>query len=199
MSNSKQDETKKQNIEEKNTENMQENKNAKKSSEESENLKKFKEEIEKYKKQAEENLNGWKRAKADFVNYKKDQENRMGEFIKYANEDIITGLLPIIDGFHLATEHLPEDLKNSDWAKGIMCVKGQLESFLKEIGVEEIKSIGEKFNPSLFESVGEEESEKEEGIVIVEIQKGYKMFGKVIRAGKVKISKKVNIKQESDK
>lgn len=150
-------------------------------------------ELEKYKALAEENLNGWKRAKADFINYKKDQENRMGEFIKYANEDIITGLLPIVDGFRLAMKHLPEDLKNSDWVKGVMCVKGQLESFLKEIGVEEIKSIGEKFDPNLFESVGEEESGVEEGIVVCEIQKGYKMFGKVIRVSKVKISKKVNI------
>lgn len=162
-------------------------------------LKECLEKLEKYKKQAEENLNGWKRAKADFINYKKDQERWMEEFRKYANEDIITRLLQIIDGFHLAIEHLPEDLKNSDWAKGIICIKGQLESFLKEVGVEEIKSIGEKFNPSLFESVGEEESDKEEGIVVAEVQKGYKMFGKVIRASKVKISKKVNIKQESNK
>lgn len=165
-------------------------KESEKDQKESENLKKFKEEIEKYKKQAEENLNGWKRAKADFINYKKDRERWMEEFRKYANEDIITRLPRIVDGFHLAIEHLPEDLKNSDWAKGILCIKGQLESFLKEIGVEEIKSIGEKFDPSLFESVGEEESGGEEGVVVCEIQKGYKMFGKVIRAGKVRVAKK---------
>ncbi len=194
MSTSKQDESEKQNIEEKEKEDKQSQELEDKENKKEKDLKECSEEIEKYKKQAEENLNGWKRAKADFINYKKDQEKWMEEFRKYANEDIITRLLPIIDGFHLATEHLPEDLKNSDWAKGVMCVKGQLESFLKEVGVEEIKSIGEKFDPNLFESVGEEESDKEEGVVISEVQKGYRMFGKVIRAGKVKVAKKIEKK-----
>lgn len=146
-------------------------------------------ELEKYKKQAEENLAGWQRAKADFLNYKKDQEKFLGEFRKYANEDMIIKLLPTIDSFNLAAEHLPEDLKNNDWAKGIMCIKSQFDNFLKDAGVEQIKSIGEKFDPSSFESIGEEESDKEEGIIITEIQKGYRMFGKVIRAGKVKVAK----------
>ncbi len=148
-----------------------------------------KNELENCKKQVEENLAGWQRAKADFLNYKKDQEKFLGEFRKYANEDVIIKLLPTIDSFNLAIEHLPEDLKNNDWAKGIMCIKSQFDNFLKDAGAEEIKSIGEKFDPSLFESVGEEESE-EEGIIIAEVQKGYKMFGKVIRAGKVKVGKK---------
>ncbi len=147
-------------------------------------------ELEKCKKQAEENLAGWRRAKADFLNYKKDQEKFLGEFRKYANEDVIIKLLPTIDSFNLAIEHLPEDLKNNDWAKGIMCIKSQFDNFLKDAGVEEIKSIDEKFDPSSFESVGEEESDKEEGTIIAEVQKGYKMFGKVIRAGKVKVAKK---------
>ncbi len=147
-------------------------------------------ELEKRKKQAEENLAGWQRAKADFLNYKKDQEKFLGEFRKYANEDVIIKLLPTIDSFNLAAEHLPEDLKNTDWAKGIMCIKSQFDNFLKDTGVEEIKSVGEKFDPSSFESVSEEESDKEEGIIIAEVQKGYKMFGKVIRAGKVKVGKK---------
>ena len=114
MSTSKQDETENQKTEEK-EENKQDQK-------EDKNLKKLKEEIEKYKKQAEENLNGWKRAKADFINYKKDQGRTIEEFRKYVNEDIIVRLLPTVDGFQLATEHLPEDLKDSDWAKGIACI-----------------------------------------------------------------------------
>ena len=147
-----------------------------------------KQEPENYKKQSEENLAGWQRAKADFLNYKKDQEKYLEEFRKYASEDVIVKLLPTIDNFELATKHLPKELENSDWAKGIICIKSQFDNFLKEVGVEEIKSVGEKFNPSLFESVGEEESDQEEGIIIAEIQKGYKMFGKVVRVGKVKVS-----------
>lgn len=164
--------------------------NSKEEKTEINNITREESELEEYKKQAEENLAGWQRAKADFLNYKKDQEKFLGEFRKYASEDLIIKLLPTIDSFNLAAEHLPPDLKNNDWAKGIICIKSQFDNFLKDAGVEEIKSIGEKFDPNLFESVGEEESDKEEGIIISEIQKGYKMFGKVIRAGKVKAAKK---------
>ncbi|MBW6440459.1 nucleotide exchange factor GrpE [Patescibacteria group bacterium] len=151
--------------------------------------KKVNKEVEEYKKKAEDNLICWQRTQADFLNYKKDQEKYLGEFRKYANEDIILSLLPTIDSFVLATNYLPDDLKDSDWVKGILCIKGQFDGFLKEVGVEEIKSMGEKFDPNLFESVGEEESDEEEGTVVVEIQKGYKMAEKVIRPAKVKIAK----------
>jgi molecular chaperone GrpE len=166
--------------------------NPKKSKKPHPQKKDLKQEIEKYKKQSEENLAGWQRAKADFVNYKKDQEKYLEDFRKYANEDVIIKLLPTIDSFQMAIDHLPEDLKNSDWAKGIICIKSQFDNFLKEVGVEEIKSVGEKFDPSLFESVGEEESDQEEGIIISEVQKGYRIRGKIIRAGKVKVAKKDN-------
>ena len=153
-------------------------------------LKDLKQELEDYKKQSEENLAGWQRTKADFLNYKKDQEKYLDEFRKYASEDVIMKLLPTTDNFELATKHLPKELENSDWVKGIVCIKNQFDNFLKEAGVEEIKAIGEKFDPNLFESVGEEKSDQEEGIIISEIQKGYKMFGKVVRVGKVKVAGK---------
>ena len=149
-----------------------------------------KQELSEYKKQVEENLKGWQRAKADFVNYKKDQEKYLEEFRKYASEDMIVKLLPTIDNFELATKHMPKELEKSDWVTGIICIKSQLENILKEIGLEEIKSVGEKFDPSLFESVGEKESDKEEGTVITEVQKGYRMHGKVVRVGKVVVTGK---------
>lgn len=166
------------------------NKDGRKSEGTEMNINPKEDESEKCKKQAEENLAGWQRTKADFLNYKKDQEKFLGKFRKYVNEDMIIKLLPTIDSFNLATEHLPENLKDNDWAKGIMCIKSQFDNFLKDAGVEEIKSVGEKFDPSSFESVSEEESAKEEGTIIAEVQKGYKMFGKVIRAGKVRVVKK---------
>ncbi|MFA6897279.1 MAG: nucleotide exchange factor GrpE [Patescibacteria group bacterium] len=145
--------------------------------------------IQSAEKAAEENLAGWQRAKADFVNYKKDQEKMFSDFRRYANEDMIIALLPTVDSFALATKHLPEELKDSDWAKGVICIKGMFENFLKETGVSEIKTLGEKFDPNIFEAVGEEESESESGTVIEEVQRGYKMGDKVIRAAKVKVAK----------
>ena len=150
----------------------------------------LKQELESYKKQAEENLIGWQRAKADFLNYKKDQEKYVSEFRKYASEDVLISILPTIDNFELAIKHMPKELEESDWTAGIICIKSQLENILKEIGLEEIKAVGEKFDPSLFESVGEKESDQKEGIIIAEVQKGYRMSGKVVRVGKVVVAGK---------
>lgn len=146
--------------------------------------------LEKYKEQAEEYLVGWKRAKADLINYKKRQEEVAQEFIKFTNQDLILELLPLLDNFRLAAQHLPKELKNSEWVKGIFQIKNQLENLLKTRGVEEIKSVGEKFNPELHESVEEiKSSDKKTGMIIEEVQRGYKLNGKVIRAARVKISK----------
>lgn len=146
--------------------------------------------FKKCQKQAEEYLNGWKRAKADLINYKKRQEEIAGEFIKFANEDLIFEFLPILDNFTLAAQHLPKELKNSEWVKGIFQIKNQLENLLTARGVEEIKSAGEKFNPEFHEAIEEiKSSDKKTGMIVEEIQKGYKLNGKVIRAAKVKVAK----------
>lgn len=149
----------------------------------------IKEKIANLEKEVQDNLAGWQRTKADFLNYKRDQEKVFADFKSFANEDIVLKLLPTVDSFELATKHLPEELKSSDWAKGIMCIKGLFENFLKEVGVNEIRALGEKFDPNLFEAVAEEESEEDEGVVIEEIQKGYRLGERLIRPGKVKISK----------
>lgn len=141
-------------------------------------------------KAAEENLAGWQRTKADFLNYKKSQDKVMEDFRRYANEDMLLSLLPTIDSFDLAVKHLPDDLTESDWVKGIICIKGMFESFLRDAGVSEIEAAGEKFDPNLFEAVGEVESDLPEDTVVEEVQKGYKMGEKIIRPAKVKISRK---------
>ena len=154
------------------------------------NKEKLLSDFEKCKKQAEEYLAGWKRAKADLINYKKRQEEVVQEFIKFASQDLILELLPMLDNFRLAAQHLPKELENSEWVKGVFQIKNQLENLLKTRGIEEIKSVGEKFNPELHESVEEvESSDKKEGMIVEEVQKGYKLNGKVIRAARVKVVK----------
>jgi len=74
---------------------------------------------------------------------------------------------------------------------GIKNIKSQLDSLLKNAGVEEISSVGVKFNPSLHEAVAHEElPEREDDEIIDELQKGYKLHDKVIRAAKVKVAVK---------
>jgi molecular chaperone GrpE len=146
--------------------------------------------LEECKKLKDEYLNGWKRERADFLNYKKEEMERIRELMKYANEELILKMLPILDNFEVASKNISEKLKNDDNIKGFLQIRQQIKDFLKMQGVEEIKTIGEKFNPNFMEITEEIEiKDKEPGIVVEEIQKGYTSHGKVIRPAKVKVSK----------
>ncbi|MFH1180907.1 MAG: nucleotide exchange factor GrpE, partial [bacterium] len=124
-----------------------------------------------------EYLAGWQRERADFLNYKKEEMERMGEFLKYAGEEMVLKLLPILDSFQLAEKKLPDNLKNDENVKGLLMIKGQIEDFLKSQGVEEIKTTGEKFDLNFMEEVEKEEQE----------QKGYKINNKILRVAKIKL------------
>lgn len=125
------------------------------------------------KKQAEEYLNNWKRERADFVNYKKDEGKRMEEFVKFANESLILEFLDTIDNLCLAAK----DLKNP----GLDQVIKKFEDLLKKYGVEKIK-VGDKFDPMYHEVV-----EGTEGERVEEIRAGYMMYGRVIRPARIKL------------
>lgn len=130
-------------------------------------------------KKATEYLAGWQRERADFLNYKKEEMERMGELLKYFGEGMVLKLLPILDNFEIAEKTLPEELKNNDNIKGLLQIKNQILEFLKSQGVEEIKSAGEQFDPSLMEAVEKKEGE----------QKGYKINNKILRVARVKAMK----------
>ena len=150
-----------------------------------EKIEKFQEKLKKCQELKEEYLNGWQRAKADLINARKDDERRNQDFAKFANFMLISDVLPILDSFNLALENE----KDSQFSKGVFLIKMQLEDTLGKYGLSPIKSVGEKTNLQLHEIVGEVESEKEEGIIIEELQKGYLLNGRVIRPARVKISR----------
>ena len=153
-------------------------------------LEDLKKKLEECQKQSKEYLAGWQRARADFLNYKKAEIGRTKEIIEFANSNLILEILPILDNFDLIEKELPTDLNNNEYIKGIFQVKTQLEDFLKNQGIEQINCLDNKFDPNFQEAVEEVETKnKEPGIVIEEIQKGYLMNGKVLRPAKVKISK----------
>jgi len=124
----------------------------------------------------EEYLNGWKRERADFLNYKKEEMERISCLVKYANEEIILKLLPVLDNLYLAQSHIKDD--------GITQIIKQFEDILAKEGIEPIEVMGKPFNPATMEAV-----EGDGGTVTEEVQKGYTLNGKLIRVAKVKIAK----------
>ena len=158
----------------------------------SENLKK---KLQDSQKKQEEYLAGWQRSRADFLNYKKEEMERIGEILKYGIEELILKILPILDNFYLVEEKLPEDMKADENVKGILQIKNQILDFLKTHGVEEMKTVGQQFDPNFHEAVemtepaSAEASAGKSGIVLEETQKGYIVNGRVLRPAKVKVNK----------
>lgn len=145
--------------------------------------------LEECKKQRDEYLAGWQRARADLLNYKKEEMERFEQVLKFAGEEFVLKVLPILDNFNLIEKKLPEDLKEEENIKGVLQLKKQIEDFLKSQGVEEIK-CGEKFDPNFQEAVETiEKEDRESGTILEEIQKGYTINGRILRPAKVKVIK----------
>ena len=144
-------------------------------------------ELAKCKKERDEYLDGWQRAKAEFINYKKDEIKRFETLAKFANESIIRDLINILDSFDLA---IPALERESKVEKGVYLIRAQLEDALKNYGLERvIVSVGSPFDPAMQEAVAVVESDKPSGTVVEEIERGYMLNGKLIRPARVKVSK----------
>ena len=130
------------------------------------------------KNQAEEYLNNWKRERADFINYRKDEAKRMQEFMKFGNEGLIMDIVSIVDDLEIAEKHQSEK-------DGLKQILNKFSELLKKYGVEKIKVVDQEFNPFYHESVESEPG----GDKLEEVRSGYTMAGKVIRPARVKIIK----------
>lgn len=137
----------------------------------------------------EEYMNGWKRAKADYLNLKRESEKKEQELVQFANAGLILQLLPVYDNFKLAWKHIPNEQVKVEWVIGIEHIKKQFGDILKNLGIEEIKTVGESFNPELHEAVAKE---KKDGftadVVFEEVKSGYTLYGKVLEPAKVKVA-----------
>jgi len=157
--------------------------------EEKNELTKLKEEKNKY-------LYDWQKARAELINYKKDEESRLRGVIKFANERLIKELIAVLDSFDLAIQ----SLENSDdkaakekYLKGIYLIKNQLEDLMKKEGLEEIKVEKGKIPDLTYEEIISEieTSEFPPGRVVEIFQKGYFFNGKIIRPVRVAVAKQI--------
>jgi len=126
------------------------------------------------------------RVQADFENYRKRVEKEKEQFAATASSLIIKQLLPVVDNFEAA---LKNKSSNAEFAKGIEMIYAQLFSVLESAGLKPIEAEGNQFDPYLHEALMQEESDKGDGIVIEEFQKGYMIGDTVVRHSKVKVSK----------
>lgn len=128
---------------------------------------------------AERYLANWRRAEADFENYKKRIDQERSETARFASTALILNVLPVLDDLDRAFKSIPEKLAHLTWTDGIRLIQRKLQATLEAQGVTEIKALGETFDPSVHEAVGH--TEGEDGKIVEEAQRGYKLHGRVIR------------------
>jgi len=153
-------------------------------------IKKLKKELKQCKEECQEYLRGWQRAKADFINARKDEEKSREGFVRFAEEKLLKELLSIVDSFEMAFENkeLWERVDGS-WRDGIKGIYADTIKILESHNVSKMESKEKEFNPAeheAVESIQVEDPEKDNK-VLQEVLKGYKIFDKVLRPAKVKI------------
>jgi molecular chaperone GrpE len=138
-------------------------------------------------KKAEEYLANWQRTQADFINYKRRNEQERQEFNKYANSTLYCSILPVLDDLERALNAVPEEFSKNDWVEGVRLVERKFKTILEGQGVKPICALGMDFDPTFHEALRQEKGK--EGMVISEIQKGYTLHDKLLRPSRVIVGK----------
>jgi molecular chaperone GrpE len=153
-------------------------------------LKKFRADLKQAKKEKEEYLTGWQKERAEFINYKKQEDERRAIFSEAMRERILTRFLSVIDSFNMAFANKEAWEKVDDsWRKGVEYIYTQMNTIFEEYGVKAIGEVGDTFDPNIYQSIDVVETDKKEmdHKVAVVIQKGYKLGDRVMRAARVNV------------
>jgi len=153
-------------------------------------LKKIRADLKVCKKEKEEYLTGWQKERADFANFKRQEEDRKAIFSEAMRERILTRFLTVIDSFNMAFANKENWEKvDENWRKGVEYIYTQMNNIFEEYGVKPIGEVGESFDPSMHESIEMIPTDKKEDDHKVSevVQKGYKLGERVIRPARVNI------------
>lgn len=138
---------------------------------------------------ADEYLEGWQRARAEFANYKKRVERDRLATYQNASGSIVLKILPVLDDLERALKNRPQDGTGAAWADGIELVYRKFCSAIEAEGVTPMDVVGEEFDPNLHEAVVSTPSDDHEsGVIIEELQRGYKIGDRVLRPAMVRVA-----------
>ncbi len=153
-------------------------------------LKKLRADLKQAKKEKEEYLTGWQKERAEFMNYKKQEEDRKSMMSESLRERILTRFLTVSDSFNMAFANKTAWEKvDAGWRTGVEYIYSQMQNVFEEYGVKSFGEIGDTFDPNLHEPVEMMDTDKkeEDHKVAQVIQKGYKLGERVIRPARVNL------------
>lgn len=152
-------------------------------------IKKLKTRLKECEKQKNEYLTGWQRAKADFINSRKDEEKLRERLASFQREHFLREFLSAADAFEIAFQDEGWEAVDEKWKKGVEAIFANFQKILVSYNVKPFESVGEKFEPEkhdALEAVEVAEAEKDQ-IILKELQKGYNIDDRVLRPAKVKV------------
>lgn len=127
------------------------------------------------------------RERADSMNLRRRVDEERAQLANFYKAMVVRELLPAIDNLERALMHIPKDLKDHSYAKGVQGVVKQFEHVFRQLGVERIKTTGEVFDPRFHEAVHMENGSGTVEVVCEELQPGYILGGEVLRHAKVNV------------
>lgn len=125
------------------------------------------------------------RAQADLQNAKARVEREAEELRKFASESLVRKILPTLDNFQRAFQHVPAELEDNEWVKGVSAIEGELMRQMQEVGLKRMQSLNQPVDANRHETlmVGPGPIDT----VIEVLEEGYELNGKVLRPAKVKV------------
>lgn len=131
------------------------------------------------------------RAQAELINYRKRKDEETDRKLKYANEDLILEILPVLDNFERAIKMDDDNLEDevSQFLSGMKMVQKGLINALEKFGVKEVEALDKPFDANIHQAVmTESDPNKEKDIIIEVYQKGYMLKDKLLRPAMVKVN-----------
>ena len=154
-------------------------------------------ELEELRKKAEERddfQDKWLKVHAEYENTRKRMEREKANHMKFANEDLILQLFPIVDNFDMALTAMEKAKDKAAVMDGIKLVQKEFHRIIEENGIEKIKTVGEQFDPNFHEAVGViETDEHPDDTVLEEVRAGYTLNKRLLRPAQVRVAKNVGV------
>lgn len=156
----------------------------------SDTVKKLKADLKVALEERQKYLDNWQRDKAEFLNARKRDKESQDQMIKFANENLVAELLPVLESFEMAFANKEAWEKvDTNWRMGVEYIANQLKTVLENTGLKEVNPAGQRFDPMRDEAVGHDPVEKEalDHTITAVVQKGYEFNGRQLKAPKVRV------------
>jgi molecular chaperone GrpE len=153
-------------------------------------LKKLRMDLKQAKAEKEEYLTGWQKERADFANFRRQEDDRKANYSESLREHMLTRFLSVMDSFNMAFANKEAWEKvDENWRRGVEYIYNQLNTVFEEYGVKPIGEIGERFDPAMHESIDTVPTDKKElDHTVSEVtQRGYKLGTRVMRPARVNV------------